>query len=244
MIIGKKNITDYFDQIRYPYYAIFQRGKVESGNSIFRNDKGEKEHDVSSGREHFERSLSVLDAGEYTIIISEKPNVTTRGSNRVDFRISVNEAVPVSANVPVASIGSVSIEDVDRRATEIAEKKFAELMLKKKADDLETELAETKKELREAEKRVTDPWNKFIGALAPHSEHIISGLFPAVRQPLPVSGIRPDETGTDQDSQTVIENFITALSEAKPDDWKQILNKLTDLIQNNPSKLDLALNLL
>ena len=252
MITGKIPITDYFNQVQKPYFAIFYKGQVEKGNAIFRNDKEGSEQDFESGRADFDRTLAFLSHGDYTVVISEKQNVTTRGANRVDFRIPVSEAAPAAGAAGIqgtgAVAGTVTLEEVERKANEIADKRFKALMAEKELTDTKAELAETKKELKEAEKKATEPWTKLVTALSPHTKNIIAGLFPnsgAAVANLQLSGLKPDATGEgDPDAQKTFEDFLEALSSACPDDWKKILVKLTNLIKESPDKFETAINFL
>jgi hypothetical protein len=245
MIQGKTAILAYFDSIKQPYYAIFYKGQVDKGNSIFRNDKDtERTIDYTDARMNFENNLGLLQYGDYTIVISDKHNVTTRGGNRVDFKIGLQEAAPATATPVVAGIGAISMEDVERKANEIADKRFKELMDKKDLQDTKAKLVEAEKEIKELEKKTNDPLNRLLEAAAPHSDAIISGLFGTKKTQAQVvlSGTEADAVGeADEQSQATIENFIGALAEAKPNEWQSILVKLTSLIKNDPSKFEMAL---
>lgn len=250
MIVGKSSITAYFEQVGKPYFALFYRGQIDKGNAIIRNDKEEADYDLTEGKRRFENALEILQHGEYALVISDGKDVTKRGANRVEFKIPVNEG-SAPALVPqvtgTGSIGAVSMEEVERKASQIAEDKFERLMAKKDLADAKEKLAAAEKELKEAQRSVTEPLNKLIGAIAPHSEHIISGIFgrPAPLAALTVSGIPPDSEGSgDPDAQAAAEEFITALAAAKPHDWKGILKRLTTLIKEHPAKFETALNFL
>src|SRR5690606_39763576 len=68
------------------------------------------------------------------LVIGDKKNVTNRGGSRVDFNITIQEAGTQQQQpaAPVAVSGTgLSMEEVERKATEIAEKKFQQLMDKK-----------------------------------------------------------------------------------------------------------------
>lgn len=249
MVVGKNNITAMFEEWQLPYFAIFYKGKIETGNAIVRNDKDEKDYDFITGKHRFEKTLDLLSYGEYTIVVSKEKDVTKRGGTRVDFKIPVNEASqnPGVAVQQMAGIGAISMEDVERRANEIAENKFTQLMDRRELADTKEKLKETERELREAEKKVGDPFNKFIGALAPHSESIVAGLMgrPAQIATTVVSGINADAVAeNDTDAQKIMEDFIDALAASKPNTWKQILQQFTILIKDNPSKFDTALTFL
>lgn len=246
MITGKSAILAYFEQVEKPYFAIFYKGQAEKGNAIIRNDKEEKDYDLASGKHRFENALELLGYGDYCIVIGGDKDVTKRGGNRVDFKIPVSEANANAApQQPMAGIGGISIEEVESRASKMAEEKFKSLMNQQRLEDAEKKLAIVEKELKEAEKATTDPWHKFISAIAPHSDRIVSGLFGdrANVAALQVSGAQPDEVG-ETDNQQILENFVTAISNARPNDWQSIVVRFTDLINTNPAKFDTALNFL
>jgi hypothetical protein len=247
MITGKAAILQYFESIAQPYFAIFYKGQVEKGNAIFRNDKeGDREYDFPEGKAKFENTLELLGYGDYTVVIAEKKNVTARGCSRVDFKIGIQEAA-APAQQQVAGIGSVSMADVEAKANEIATKRFQELIDKKELVDTKAQLAEMQKEVKDYERKVNDPFNKFLNAAAPHAEHIISGLFGTKQQQAAVvlSGVNADEVGeADATGQQIIENFIETLAAAKPDNWQAILLQLTTLIKQDPAKFETALKFL
>lgn len=247
MTVGKANIQDYFDLQQQPYFAIFYKGQVEKGNPIHRNDKDEKDYAYSDGRSEFERALNLLKQGEYTLVISDKKNVTNRGNSRMDFRVPIEESSPVTNTPSVSGTGGLSHADVEKMATEIAEKKFQQLMDKKDLADAKTKIAELEKENKELVKSTQEPLNKLIGALAPHSDKVVSGIFgvPQKTAHVPLSGVEPDSIdGPDVNAQQVCEDFVQALAEAKPSEWQSILQKLTALIKDNPQKFETALNFL
>lgn len=255
MIVGKAAILKYFESIGEAYFAIFYKGQIEKGNPIFRNDKdAEKEFTPAEAKESFERTLELLQYGDYSVVISDKKNVTNRGNNRVDFKIGLNEAAPANQGAPAPNyspaIGGLTMEDVEKKANEIAAKQFQQLMDKKELTDTKAKLVELEKENRELETRVNEPWNKFITAAAPHSETIIAGLMGngagrTATAHVPLSGVEADSIdGPDVTAQQTIENFVTALAERKPNDWQAILQRFTDLIKNDPNKFETALTFL
>lgn len=246
MIKGKANITTYFEQQHKPYFALFYKGKVESGHShIVRNDKDDADSDYDSAKRLFDEYLNLLSHGDYTLVVDDKKNVTTRGAARIDFNIPMNEATATPA---VSGAPALSMADVEARASQIAEQKFEQLMLKKENADLKEKNKELEKGLKEAEKSVNEPLNKFIGALAPHSETIVAGIFGKQSAPageLAISNVTPDHVAeADPEAQAICEEFIKTLAAAKPNEWKDILKKLTGLIKDNPGKFNMALNLL
>lgn len=252
MIKGKEPIKAYFETQGKPYFAIYYKGKVESGNSIYTNDSKGKENEIQIDFEialrKFDELLGWLSAGDYTLIVNDKPGVTQRGCNKVDFNISVSESMPghpgsVSPGVP--AITGVSLQEVEQKATQIAESKFRQMMQEKELQDLKERNKELEKENKELEKAKSEPINKFLGAISPHAPDIISGLMGRPMASAPISGIKPDETGnTDLEGQKLFEDFAESLVNARPNDWKVIIQKLTSLINNDPAKFQTALNFL
>lgn len=260
MIYGKSDIKEYFRKIGKKYFALYKKSSVESGNAIFKTDE-DADSNTDDAFRSFEEVLNMLRTGEYTLICNNDPKVSNRGSNRVDFRISMEDSLAAGSKEAVTGIGSVSgpvdYETMLSKAKLMASEEFEKLMAKKDLEETRKINDDLKKELKEATSRVEDPWNKFIGALAPHAEGIVGGLMgkPAVAAPQlahAVSGITPDlhldENATEAEvnahAQKVFEDFASALQTAKPNEWLQILVQLTNLIKNNPRKFDTALTFL
>lgn len=254
MIAGKANITEYFRSLQKKHFALYKRGTVESGNVIYKSNEDEGV-DPQRAFEEFERILSMLSSGEYTLICNNDPKVTARGSNRVDFRITLDDSLSNKASDAVGGVAGIgntfTYEDVVTKAKTIAKDEFQALMDKKELEDSRAKTKELEARVAEAEKKVDDPFNKFISAVAPHAESIIGSLM-GTKGTAPlltpaVSGVRPDvqlDDNVDQHAQQVFENFAMALQTAKPNEWLEILVKLTTLIKENPSKFETALNFL
>ncbi len=113
---------------------------------------------------------------------------------------------------------------------------------------LGSRLLEVEKELKESDRRTSEPFNKFLAAAAPYSEHIVAGIMgkaPQTLAPVVLSGVPADAVHeSDAEAQEIFENFVQALAEAKPHTWKIILQQLTTLIKSNPTKFETALTFL
>lgn len=248
MTQGKAQILAMYEEIKQPYFALFYKGQVEKGNAIRRNDKEEKDYDYQEGKQAFERVLELITHGDYTIVLGDSKDVTRRGGNRFDFKIPVGEGAATAVQ-HIAAVGGLTMEEVETRASQIAETKFNSLMDKRELADTKEKLALAEKELRETEKRIHDPFNKLVGALAPHSENIIAGIMgrkPVIASTI-VSGAVPDAVGegvSDEAAQKSLERFVEVLSAAKPSEWVNIIDSLTNLIENQPEKFDMALTFL
>jgi hypothetical protein len=243
MIEGKKEILEYFVSIGKPYFALFYTKKVESGNAIRRNDKEEKEYDLTEGKECLERILSALSYGDYTLIINDTKDVTKRGHLETNFRIPLNESNNTNNNV--AAVGAIPGTGITKEdAYKIADERFEQLMIKNENTTLKEKLSTAEKEVKELQAKVSGPWADAVAALAPHTTTIISGLFgtAAVVPQLAISGALPSSVGEGDEAQqqAIFQNFVTALSTARPNDWLEIIQKLTVLAADS-NKLEMAL---
>lgn len=108
--------------------------------------------------DRFEQILSMT-AGSFYIV--------EQGNNRGAFRIEVkNERIPTVQGVGT----SYSPELTEERANQIAEKKFEELMMKKRLSDLEEENKELQKEARRGltiTEQFMERLNPYIGTIVP-----------------------------------------------------------------------------
>src|SRR5687767_10990731 len=91
MIEGRKNIAAWFEQTGKPYWIIYQKGKVESGNPSFRSDEREGVTNSDAITE-LKRVLQIISRGQYTIIASDKAQITAKGTFREEFEISISES--------------------------------------------------------------------------------------------------------------------------------------------------------
>ncbi len=261
MIIGKQDIKEYFRKQGKKFFAIYRKGTVETGNPICKNEDKE-ETDPETALRDFEDWLTLLKTGDYTLIVNNVAKVSERGGNRIDFRITLDESMNNGARdivQPIAAISgpSYSVEEMLTKAKAMAADEFERLMAKKDAEDMKAKNIELEKELKEVRGKIDDPINKFIGALAPHAEPIIAGILgtSAPIRPLAVAGIsnaKPDmhlvENSTDEEvdqhAQKVFEDYALALQTARPNDWLEILVKLTTIVKENPKKFEMALTFL
>jgi hypothetical protein len=243
MIEGKKEILEYFVSIGKPYFALFYTKKVESGNAIRRNDKEEKDYDLTEGKECLERILLALSYGDYTLIINDTKDVTKRGHLETNFRIPLNESNNTNNNV--AAVGAIVGTGITKEEAErIADERFAKLMMESENKTLKEKLVTAEKEVKELEGKVSKPLSDAIGAIAPHFPAIINSWIgaPQVIPQLAISGAAPSSIGEGDEAhqQEIFQNFVTALSTARPTDWLEIIQKLTVLAANN-NKLEMAL---
>jgi hypothetical protein len=264
MIIGKNDIREYFKKINKKYFAIYYKGGESTGSPIIKSEN--EETDVEKTYGEFEDALSLLRAGEYTLVSNNTSKVAERGGNRINFRITLEESMSaaVKETTTPAAVGALgntySVEDMLAKAKIMGSEEFERLMAKHKAEQLQVAHDEFKKRAEDAEKKLEDPFNRFIGALAPHADKFVAGFIgtkpaPAAIVPMgagmmfpaKVSGVEHDEQLHDNEDtstaliQQAFEDFTTALQNARPDDWLNILAKLTKVIKEDPEKFNTAL---
>ncbi len=195
--------------------------------------------DVNRAYESFEQDINLINNGDFELVINDIPKVSSRGGMRIDFRITLEEALSNGVrDIAVSGINGpgFSFDEMLKKATEMAEQKFEQLQAKKEADDMRKLVTDLQTELKEAKGKVDDPINKFIGALAPHAEPIIAGLMGSPTKPFVGTAI-----GNATPSR---QNYVTALQANRPNDWLEILGKLTNVINENPDKFEMALKFL
>lgn len=249
MLIGKKDTLDYFKKLDKKYFALYKKGTVDTGNAIFRTEE-DKESTPEDAYRSFEEIMQMLRTGEYTLIINNDPKVANRGGNRVDFRITMEDSLNSQSKEAIGGVGGVYDTDTMlARAKTMATEEFERLTQKKELDDLKKNHEQLQKDLKEAQNAVQDPWNKLVGAIAPHADSLIGSLIgkptltPMIKPA--IGSVSPVVTEvTTQHAQEVFEDFVTALQTAKPTEAMEILVKLTTLIKNNPEKFETALNFL
>ena len=274
MIYGKQDILAYFRKQSKKYFAIYKRKEESAGSPMFTNSKSDDEQgvDAESALRDFEEVLSWLQSGDYLLMLNDRPKVSERGGNRIEFRVTLEESLGNKIRdiqtAPVAGIGGTySMEDVMSKAKIMALEEFEKLQVKKEAEDLKKKVDDLEKDLKEARQAVDDPINRFIGALSPHAPALVAGIMGTPTIPIKaaaapfvgnaISGTRPstatpdlvveDNSTEDQlaeHAQQVFENFAEALEAARPSDWLVIMQKLTNVIKNNPQKFEMALNFL
>lgn len=262
MIIGIDKIFEHFDIQQKKYFAVFYRNKMQ--NSIYRNckielDKGlakedkleaKKQHDENytfqQAKESFEKYIYILGPGEYTLVVSDNIDATQRGNSTVDFKILVGES---NTNYAVHSVGAVHSTGITtEQAEKIADERFAKLMMETDNKTLKEKVVAAEKEIKELEGKVNKPMTDLIGSIAPHvGPHLGSWLgnflgAPATIPQLAISGALPSSVGEGDEAQQqqIFQNFVTALSTARPNDWLEIIQKLTVLAADS-NKLEMAL---
>ena len=234
MIIGKRDIQQYFDKCSKNLFKIYKAGTTNSGNPVYSNsgfDETTTDVDFESAKADFMDILELLKHGDYTLILDnyKKDGVKNgKGQSRIDFRIPVNEALEIGAKNVMEHIGSTGVFDYETmltKAKEMAKDEFEKLETRRLLACAEKDRDEAKKEARDYEKKLQDPFNKFIGAISPHITSIVAGITgkPGALVPLRVSGVQPDQTLEDNGYQAHQES-----SEDHTDIIPQDMNELSD----------------
>ena len=135
MIIGKRDIQQYFDKCSKNLFKIYKAGTTNSGNPVYGNNSGDEatEVDFESAKADFMDILELLKHGDYTLILDnyKKDGIKNgKGQSRIDFRIPVSETLEAGAKNVIAQIGnsgSFDYETMLTKAKEMAKDEFEKL---------------------------------------------------------------------------------------------------------------------
>lgn len=249
MIEGRKNVSAWFEQTGKPYWIIYHKGKVESGNPSYRSDEREGVTNTDALGE-LKKILQIIGRGAYTIIASDKAQITAKGTYREDFEISVTESQDSAAVSGVASGAAVTtgftMEDVKKAAQEASREAVESYKRERELEDLRKENAELKKDVKELEKAKNDPWNKVMTAIAPHAEPIISGFMgrpTAQVAGLPANDKLEDNNALEETDLTPEQveqlSYVCSVFAKHDPDWLNTLNKMADKLEENPQLLNM-----
>jgi hypothetical protein len=252
MVRGSQDILSWFESSNMPYWRIYAHKGIVSGNVIMQSDnkEGQSHGDALAD---LRQKLRVLNRGTFTLAAFPNPDrLPTKGYWFTDIEITQGDAQP-AAVVGIGVPAGMSETDVQKRIDDALTKYKTEQELA----DLKKKTVELEKAKKELEKSVNEPWNKVIGALAPHADKIIAGIFPQTAQvagmPAPdpepddnielteVEVIEPEETALTVDQQSVLSDFVTTLA-ANDADWIDTLKRLTKAINDKPSMISMVKN--
>lgn len=254
MVKGKKELLSYFDLQNLPYFTIYQKSEVGSGRPWATNT-GEENIDVATARPVFESFVQHMAAGEYRVFLNDKNKTTEKGAICTDVRIGVAEddKVTVHTGTPAGVAGLVPEGYVSKQeAEQIATDKFQQMMLKHQLEDLKAKAERLERENKELSRAKAEPWDKFLVAATPHIPQLIAGIFgtnqvagiPA-NEPLPDNAEVGELSQEEQQlNQQVTEDFVMALYNKKPNNWRDIIKALTRMIKEDPNTFEMALTFL
>lgn len=270
MIYGRTNVLAWFDTLPegYVFFQIYRKGKIESGNGMFTN-KDDANTVKSDSRQKLDNYLRIIGSGEFEIVVNDKPLLTTKGRLETPFTLSQHEVTGTQQQPAVSGIGGVPEGYVSKAEAEaIAEKKFAELLLKKENEDLKAKVVALEKDNKTFEAKLKSPWQEVISGLAPYAPGILKslGIVPeplaqvaghTANTPLPNNQTtdmaneqqqpaNEAEVTEEQKQQQIkaVNDFVHTLAAAYPDTWVDILTKLTNAVATDKGKIDMALKFL
>lgn len=155
------------NQVRLSHLQKFQVKKGDGGNDyIFKSEESE---DPESALTRMEILLQ-RETGKFSLV--GRTNDVMKASNggfTVDFYLSADEKPAVAGVAQLATVGMVSVEELDRRLAEAQEqwRREQELeRLKEKAAEQEKEIAELKKPINEVIRKLSPLVEPAVGLLA------------------------------------------------------------------------------
>ena len=257
MVSGKANLAAWFKIQNKPIFAIFRRGKEDSGNPVFTNR--DRENDTMETASSFlDSCLSLISNGDFFIYCYQPGGSSSKGRSETHFNISMNEVTTGNAQPQISGTGGpFDYKIMLAEAEQMATKRFKEMQTEAKLEATEKELQELKKENRDLTNKLQTPINKIIGELHPYIGSIAEQL--GLKKPLTagaISGVPhdsklEDNTPVKELSADDIENmnhavhaFCEALQAQYPTEWISIIQKLTATIKSDPDKITLALKFL
>lgn len=263
MIKGKNSVLSYFDQINEAndrnviHFAIFKKGKVETGNTIYRTPMV-PDWSFEKAREALSRVLDLQQFGEFTLISNSDQKVSNRGRFEQDFSISTSD-LPAVSGFPGGPVFT-SPEDIDKKIQDGVIAGIEKYKGEEERKRIEARLKELEKENKELKTSSESGWNKFLNVLSPYLPNILEeqGLIKTRVAGVPNSEAQPktnmekNSTSelTEEQSEEInrrVTEAVGKIAEARPDDWLVLLEKVADLIQLKPSlgdKIDMLKNFL
>jgi hypothetical protein len=253
MVRGITDIITWFENTGMPYWRIYPHKNIQSGNFIMKSNQDEgRSH--GDARQELSHKLKVLNRGTFTIAAYDQPDrLPTKGYQYTDCEITQADAQvqPAAVSGPPA----LAEADIQKRIDDAVDNAIGKYKTEQELADLKKKNAELEKQVKELEKSTSEPWNKVIGAIAPYSDKIIAGIFPAAQ----VAGFPPPDPGPEdndvQDAeviesettqltpaqQDILSDFVTTLA-ANDTDWENTLKRLTKKINETPSMITMVKN--
>jgi DNA-binding ferritin-like protein (Dps family) len=257
MIYGRRNLLEWFNTNEKPYFSIFRKNTTESGNTVFNNKSRENESMETAGA-YLDKCLSLIHTGDYFIFCcKEMGSSTSKGRSETFFTVSASEAAQPPQHA-VAGFGGMDYETMMNKASEQAEARFKNLMVQQELEQTNKRVAELIKENKELNAAAQKPWNKLMQEVHPYIGSIVQQLCfkasPTMAAQLPVSGVPHDDvleenntaqtTTTEEIMSNQVNAFCDALAARYPDEWLNIIARLTTCLKNTPDKIDMALKFL
>lgn len=247
MIIGKEKILDFLEKNDAPYWTLYPYEKTASSNTFLTRIEDKPGYDIKMSREKLSEYLDLLEPGRYRITMKRTYDVA-KGFVDTAFTIpeTVTAAKPTSqvsglpseinTNLPVQIGGAQFIPQsmVTQQLQEWQEKyEQKQSMIKKdeRIKELENELKEFKKgSFEQTLTRVYDRIEPYLDKVMPKTNKPIAAQ---------ISGAN-NEALTDEQATDIMTSLIQEWEELRPGDSLEVIEKIVDLIKNDPSKYAMA----
>lgn len=234
MIVGKQNIISWFESLHVPYWSLFSKGKVDTGNPIGKSDDRDNVTETEAV-ESLRKLLDILSRGQFTLIASDKSRVATRGGFRADFEIiSPEGAMVTQSNYQISGMPQ-SIQELDSLTQQRAQQLTENMKLEMKLERLKEENEELKEENKALEKEASKGSNRFWEAINGIGVQNIIAAFATKSAPA-VTGVPHVADPPENDVQYAqrLSTVISIFQEADPD-WLGTLEKMAMKIKQDPS---------
>jgi len=238
MIIGKSNILEWFDSLGVPYWALYARSKVDSGNPIARSSQQENMTSADASAE-LRKALDLQARGQFMLLASDNPKIATRGGFRVEFEIPSSEGAAVGS-VPQAFPATglpTSIGELDELTTRRANQQLEAFRLQVLNDQLREKNSDLEKKVKDLEKEGSTGAGRLWDAINGIGIDKILAVFTGSRMAAPaVTGVQDVAAPPENDMAYAerLGNVIKIFQDNDPD-WLETLELMANKIQKDPS---------
>src|SRR5690242_6518805 len=165
MIVGRQNIISWYQTLQVPYWSLYYKGKVDSGNPVYRSST-ESNATVTDSVTQLRDALDLLARGAYTLIAHDKEKTSSRGGFRVDFELP-SPADPAGVPLPAATISGMpqSLDELDKFAESRAERVVKQVKMEMQLEKLQEQNEELRKENKELQKAADSGNSRFWEAI-------------------------------------------------------------------------------
>ena len=232
MLIGIENIISWAKSNDIAYWQI-KSGSGEKSHlmsSATRND-GDPialEDSINRLRQELER----LGNGNY-FISGWQTMGQTKGRLGIPFQITAAQFNSPAAAPQVAGIGSLTLDDIEKRITDALEKERAKV----KAETLEKELAELKKENKELKSEADSAINRIVDRVGDVMGYM--DIAPK-KQPGQNNTPAPNISGTDTEAEGERIGALLEQWAAQDPNFAQTLQGIVSLSKNDPARYSMG----
>lgn len=251
MLTGKRAVLQWFDASDGNYWKIYAYGQASNGANIVYQSCQEENITHQKAREELDEALNILN-GKFDIASTQLASRKPKGDWKVSFQINQAEEKGGNiGNVPqMQAVQGIGEDEVNKRIKAA----IAEYKRDVEFEQLQARTRELEKQLKEAEKEASDPWNKIGEIAVPFITTWMAGQqqraqvagFPPVSTSVPENDHFNEETETavqetiklTEDEENRLSNVIAILYTASPE-WLNKLEKLAALVQQNPAMINM-----